>query len=61
LQHLPPTRERAPTSRIPENTTLTVDLTKEQAEKPLDLLHMMRVNTHGTHAVLEPIGKPKPK
>jgi hypothetical protein len=40
---------------------VTVDLTKEQAEKPLDLLHMMRVNTHGTHAVLEPIGKPKPK
>jgi hypothetical protein len=40
---------------------VTVELTKEQAEKPLDLLHTMRVNTHGAHAVLEPIGKSKPK
>ena len=45
----------------PGEHQVTVDLTKEQAEKPLDLLHTMRVNTHGAHAVLEAIGKSKPK
>ena len=45
----------------PGEHQVTVDLTKEQADKPLDLLHTMRVNTQGAHAVLEPISKSKPK
>jgi hypothetical protein len=45
LPHLSPAREGALTSRTRRNTPL----------------HTMRVNTKGAHAVLEPIGKSKPK